>query len=69
MAEAQREAVEASGFKPRSGKQNAQIGLKGFTQVIYKRRSLVVMKRLPSHHPVCPICVPRQVLMQAVCEV
>lgn len=33
MAAAQREAVEASGFKPRSGKQNAQIGLKGFTQV------------------------------------
>lgn len=33
MAAAQREAVDASGFKPRSGKQNAQIGLKGFTQV------------------------------------
>jgi len=33
MAAAQREAVEANGFKPRSGKQNAQIGLKGFTQV------------------------------------
>eukprot|EP00903_Cladosiphon_okamuranus_P017896 g16469.t1 len=32
MAAAQREAAEASGFKPRSGKQNAQIGLRGFTQ-------------------------------------
>ena len=34
MAAAERQAAEnGTGYKPRSGKQNAQIGLRGFTQV------------------------------------
>lgn len=34
MAAAQREAeMSGNGYKPRTGRENAQIGLKGFTQV------------------------------------
>lgn len=34
MAAAQRDAAESGmGYKPRTGRENAQIGLKGFTQV------------------------------------